>query len=88
MLQKRFEVFRQATDVLLRRLEGLPPSQTVEDIRAKVRDCIRKAGEWAVSPPANRERDELMKRVLGLHVELVKLERQVPQVYAEALMAS
>jgi|HubBroStandDraft_1064217.scaffolds.fasta_scaffold820515_2 hypothetical protein len=88
MLEKRFEVFRQATDVLFRRLDGLPPSDTVEDLRAKVRDCMRKAREWTASSTANRERDELMKRVLGLHVELVKLERQVPQVYAEARMAS
>jgi hypothetical protein len=88
MLEKRFEVFRQATDVLFRRLDGLPPSDTVEALRARVRDCMRKAREWTASPTANRERDELMKRVLGLHVELVKLERQVPQVYAEALMAS
>jgi hypothetical protein len=29
-----------------------------------------------------------MKRVLGLHVELAKLESQVPQVRAEQLMAS
>jgi hypothetical protein len=88
MLQKRLEVFRQATDVLLRRLEGLPPSQTVEDLRAKVRDCIRKAREWAASPPVNRERDELMKRVLGLHVELAKLESQVRQIATAERMAS
>jgi hypothetical protein len=88
MLKTRFEVVHQAIDVLFRRLERLPPSNTTEELRARVRDCMRKAGEWTASPPASREQDELMKRVLGLHVELVKLESQVPQVYAETLMAS
>jgi|HubBroStandDraft_1064217.scaffolds.fasta_scaffold236542_2 hypothetical protein len=87
MLKKRFEVFRQATDVLFRRLDGLPPSDMVEDLRAKVRECMRKAGEWTASPPV-RDRDELMKRVLALHLELVNLERRLPQVAAAELMAS
>jgi hypothetical protein len=88
MLKKRFEVFRQATDVLFRRLDGLPPSDIVDDLRAKVRECMRKAGEWTASPPVNRERDDLMKRVLALHLELVKLERQLPQIAQAELMAS
>jgi hypothetical protein len=88
MLKTRFEVVHQAIDVLFRRMERLPPSDATEELRGRVRDCMRTAGEWTATLPANRERDELMKRVLGLHVELVKLERQVPQVYAEALMAS
>ena len=88
MLKTRFEVIRQATDVLFRRLEGLPPSDAVEELRARVRECTRKAGEWTASPPANRERDELMKCVLALHVELAKLESQVPQIAEAGLMAS
>jgi hypothetical protein len=88
MPKTRFEVVHQAIDVLFRRMDRLPSSDATEDLRGRVWDCMRKAGEWTASLPANREQDELMKRVLGLHVELVKLERQVPQVYAEALMAS
>jgi hypothetical protein len=49
---------------------------------------MRKAGEWTASLPANRERDELMKRVLALHLELAKLESEVPEVSAEERMAS
>jgi|HubBroStandDraft_2_1064218.scaffolds.fasta_scaffold439749_2 hypothetical protein len=87
MLKTGFEVVRQAADVLFRRLERLPPSDATEELRGRLRDCVRKAGEWTASLPAHREQDELMKRVLGLHVEVVRLERQVPPVYAEALMA-
>jgi len=39
---------------------------------------MRRAGEWSASPPLDRERDALMKRVLELHVELTNLERPVP----------
>jgi hypothetical protein len=88
MTKTRFEVVRQAIDVLFRRLEGLPTSDTTEDLRARVRDCMRQAGEWSASPPENRARDELMKLVLALHLELAKLERDVPEVRAGELMAS
>jgi hypothetical protein len=88
MTKTRFEVVRQAIDVLFRRLECLPSSDTTEEVRGLVWDCMRKAGESTVSPTANRERDELMKRVLALHVELAKLESQVPQIAETELMAS
>jgi hypothetical protein len=87
MTKTRFEVVRQAIDVLFRRLERLPPSHAAEDLRGRVSDCMRKAGEWTASPPVN-QRDDLMKRVLALHVELATLERQVPQIAAMELMAS
>jgi hypothetical protein len=88
MLKTRFEVVRQAIDVLFRRLARLPPSDAVEKLRARVRDCMREADERTASPPANRERDELMMRVLALYAELVKLESQIPEVSAEHRMAS
>ena len=78
MLKTRLEVVRQATDVLFRRLERVPSSARAEELLAAVRDCMRSAGEWSASPPPDRERDALMKRVLELHVELTKLERPVP----------
>jgi hypothetical protein len=88
MPKTRFEVVRQAIDVLFRRLERLPSSDTTEELRGRVWHCMRKAGEWTASPPANRERDELMKCVLALHIELAKLESQVPQIAEAELMAS
>ena len=88
MLKTRFDVVRQAIDVLFRRLERVPSSDTTEELRARVRDCMRRAGEWSASPPPDRERDALMKRVLELHIELTKIEREVPQVAEGELMAS
>jgi acyl-CoA reductase-like NAD-dependent aldehyde dehydrogenase len=79
MLKTRFEVVREAIDVLFRRLERVPSSARTEELRAAVRDCMRRAGEeWSASPPPDRERDAIMKRVLELHIELTNLERPVP----------
>jgi hypothetical protein len=77
MLKTRFEVVREAIDVLFRRLERVPSSARTEELRAAVRDCMRRAGEWSAAPLADRERDAIMKRVLELHVELTNLERPV-----------
>jgi hypothetical protein len=85
MLKTRFKVVRQAIDVLFRRLERVPSSDKTEELRVSVRDCMRRAGEWSASPPPDRERDALMKRVLELHVELTKLERPVPLATAQRL---
>jgi hypothetical protein len=85
MLKTRFEVVREAIDVLFRRLERVPSSDGTEELRAAVRDCMRRAGQWSASPPPDRERDALMKRVLELHVELTNLERPVPLATAQQL---
>jgi hypothetical protein len=37
---------------------------------------VREVGAWTASQPAADEKDRLMKRVLKLHVEVAKLERQ------------
>jgi glycerol-3-phosphate dehydrogenase len=87
MRKTRFEVVREAIDVLFRRLERVPSSDRTGELRAAVRDCMRRAEEWSASPPPDRERDALMKRVLELHVELSNLERRVAQTAADERMA-
>jgi hypothetical protein len=73
----RFMVVQEAIDVLLRHLEGLPPSEGTEHLRSGIDECILRLAQWRAAPPTDRDRDELMKRVLGLHVEVTKLERNV-----------
>jgi hypothetical protein len=73
----RFMVVQEAIDVLLLHLEGLPPSEATEVLRLGIDQCIRGLAQWRASPPTDRERDEIMKRVLALHVEVTKLERNV-----------
>jgi hypothetical protein len=73
----RLMVVEEAIDVLLLHLEGLPPSEGRELLRSGIDECILTLARWRPSPPAGRDRDELMKRVLALHVEVTKLERNV-----------
>jgi hypothetical protein len=70
-------VVQEAIDILLRHLECLPTSETTERLRAGVFECIRDAGQWSASPSADRSPDALMKRVLALHIEVTKLERDM-----------
>ena len=77
MRRTRFMVVQEAIDVLLLHLEGLPPSKETELLRLGIDDCILRLAHWRASPPSDGDRDELMKRVLGLHVEVTKLERNV-----------
>jgi hypothetical protein len=73
----RFMVVQEAIDVLLLHLEGLPPSEATELLRSGIDECILSLVHWQASPPTDRERDELMKRVLGIHAEITRLERNV-----------
>jgi hypothetical protein len=85
MRKTRFMVVQEAIDVLLRHLECLPVSERTEQLRADVRECIREAGLWSTSQPTDQAPDALMKRVLALHVELTKLERDMPVASAKGL---
>jgi hypothetical protein len=71
----RLQIVQAATDVVLRRLDGLSPSAKTEQLRAWVEECQHEAEQWSVSPPSPRERDVIMKRELALHVEVTRLER-------------
>jgi hypothetical protein len=73
----RFMVVQGAIDVLLLHLEALPPSERAEGLRSDIDACIRNVARWRASPPTYRERDEVMMRVLSLHREVTKLERNV-----------
>jgi hypothetical protein len=70
-----FTAVREATDVVAGHLDELPPSGATELLRTRVQDCLRESEQWRTSPPGPQERDGLMTRVLGLYVEVMKLER-------------
>jgi len=75
MVQSRFVVVRDAIDVVLRRLQCTPPSDRTEQLRAWLDECSQEFEQWSASPPTDRERDGIMKRVLALHVAVTRLER-------------
>ncbi len=71
----RLQIVQAATDVVLRRLDGLTSSANTEQLRMGLGECLRDAERWSASPPTPREQDVLMKRILALHVEATRLER-------------
>jgi hypothetical protein len=58
-------------------LEFLPPSDRTEQFHIWVESCQREIENWSISPPTDRERDVVTKRVLALHVGIAALEREL-----------
>jgi hypothetical protein len=73
-LQTRLETVRAAIKVVLRHVESLPPSDGKQQLRALVQDCLRDADVWESTAPGPLEREELMKRLLALHIAVTKME--------------
>ena len=76
LLKTRLTIVQEAIEVVLRRLERLPPSEKLDELRTLIRDCMQETTRWTILPPIDREQDVLMTRILALHVEVTKLERQ------------
>jgi hypothetical protein len=77
---RRLALARDAIEIVLRRLGDLPPSPEVKDLRAKAEEYLCEVDGWSTSPPTAEARDKLMKRALGLHVEVARLERKEPRL--------
>jgi hypothetical protein len=75
----RVSLAKDAINVVVRRLSALPSSLKVEELLATAEECVRVVDGWKVSPPAPKESEKLMRRVLKLHVTVGKIERPVPR---------
>ena len=75
MIQTHLVVIREAIEVVLRHVDGLPSSDTTDKLRVRLRDCAQDTEMWSAAWPTPREMDVLMKRILALHVEVTKVER-------------
>jgi hypothetical protein len=73
MLQTQLTVIRDATEVVLRHLERMAPSDRTERLCASVQGCMQELEMCCVSSLTGRELDVLMKRVLALHVEVTNV---------------
>ncbi|MGO9838965.1 MAG: hypothetical protein ACLP1X_32690 [Polyangiaceae bacterium] len=67
-----------AIEEVVRRLSALPASAEVTDLRHRIEESLREADRSRVSARSPEELERLMRRVLRLHVEVAKLERQIP----------
>jgi hypothetical protein len=75
LIKTRLVVVREAAEVVLAHLECLPVSEKTEELRTLVLDCLRTTEQWLAAPPADRDENALMRRVLELHMEVTRLER-------------
>ncbi len=67
-------VLRQAIDVVLRSLSGLPPSAEVEELKATAEGCLEEVRGWSQSPPPPNERDRVSMSVLKVRAAVASLE--------------
>jgi DNA-binding response OmpR family regulator len=68
-------VASRAIDVLLQRLSALPPGPEVDELISTAGRYLREAEKWRAVAPTAQDRETLMKGVLGLHVDLARIER-------------
>lgn len=81
---RRLVVVREAIDVVLRHLEFLQPSDRTEQLHAWLDECSQEVEQWNASPPTDREREGLMKRVLAIHVAVTNMVRDVHHAKGES----
>jgi hypothetical protein len=73
---RRRSAVKDAIDDIVRRLSALPSSPEVDAFRAQAEEHLREKDAWSDSQPVAREKEQLMKRVLELHLKVAKLERK------------
>jgi hypothetical protein len=76
--QPRFSMVESASEVVVRRVYALPPSAEVDELRARADELLRRARTWRRTLPPAREREDLMKLLLELYVEITRTERRSP----------
>lgn len=74
---RQLSLVRSPIDVIVRRLSALPSSPRVEELRLKAEECLREVDGWLASPPTAEELNRLMRRVLKLHTDVARLEREM-----------
>jgi hypothetical protein len=75
MLHAQFAIARETTEVILQRLQALPPSDRTKVLGACARDCAQETEHWTLAPPTQKDLAGFAKRLFVLHVEVTKLER-------------
>jgi hypothetical protein len=74
----RRSTVKASIDNILHRLAALPSCPEVDSLRAQAGEYLGAADAWTPLEPVAQEKERLMKRVLRLHVDVTKLERQSP----------
>lgn len=75
----RLAIVEQSLIDILDRLDGMPDTPKVRELRSKARVCERAVLGWAAVAPSQEERADMMKRVLQLNVEVMEAGRTPAQ---------
>jgi hypothetical protein len=73
---RRRSTVKDAIDDILRRLSALPSSAELLAVRGRCEDAARESETWTESQPPRKAKEELMRRMLDLHHEVARLERE------------
>ena len=73
---RRRSTVKEAIDDILRRLSALPLSAEVSEIRVRCEHVARESETWSGEYPPRKEKEDLMRRVLDLHHDVARLERE------------
>jgi hypothetical protein len=69
----RLAIVEQALVDTIERLQELPPSPRVRELRAKAEGYERALRAWVTRPPTEEQRAALLRLVLELNVEVIDL---------------
>jgi hypothetical protein len=50
----------------------------LDKLRGRIDACLEQAERWVREPPTDEQREQLMRRVLKLHVDTARIEREMP----------
>jgi hypothetical protein len=67
----RLSICKQALDDILERLNEMPATPRVRELRAKATSYERVVRAWDARPPTEQERSAMLKNVIDLNVEVI-----------------
>jgi hypothetical protein len=73
--ERQLRIIRDAAALVVRGLQALPSSGERDVLLEQARGCLRTVEGWALESPTVKEREAVMRTVLGLHTAAAKLER-------------
>jgi hypothetical protein len=74
-VSRRLKFARDAVEAVVGMLTGLPDGRERRRLVDDASECEREIQGWDQRPPTPEQHEEMMKRVLGLHIAAATLAR-------------
>jgi hypothetical protein len=74
----RLSIVRDALDEVVARLDDLPSSPATRGLRVRAFTYRSALDRWVVSPPSEAQREALLKVVLELNIQVMRVARGDP----------